>query len=93
MRKFEISYGLNVYWGEYYIEQNNIVIDNVFTQNDEEQEIELDSINDKEIYQRVSELAIKSKESELLDDEEYENELKYAIAEERADEKRKYGTK
>lgn len=58
-KTFEISYGRNVYFGEYEFEFGKLIIDDMHTFNEDEEKVEIDSINDKEIYDRIYRLVEK----------------------------------
>jgi ABC-type uncharacterized transport system substrate-binding protein len=88
-KTFEISYYHHVYFGDYFFEDNKLVIDDVHTFDDVER-IEIDSINDSEVFGKVYGLVEKKHGYENVEHDEYEAELRYSIAEERGEERRKY---
>lgn len=52
-KTFEISFPKAVYFGEYWFEDGKLIIDDVHTFDEDEQRVEIDSINDAEIFLRV----------------------------------------
>ena len=88
-KTFELSYNRNVYFGEYFYEGNKLFIDDVHTFDSDERKVEIDSLNDSEIFSKVYSLVEKDTCSDKMDEAEYNSELRYSIAEDKADEKRK----
>lgn len=72
-KTFEIDFNKHVYFGDYSFEDNKLVIDNVHTFDKDEQRVEVDSINDREVYQRIYQLVEKEKIDELNEDIEAQN--------------------
>ena len=90
MKPYELSHNRNVYYGSYQYEMNKLVIETMFTRNDEEQEVEVDSLNDSEVWQRIYQLLEKETSDEKLTDEELKAEMGYSVAEDKAEERRKF---
>ena len=92
-KEFEISIGWKDYKGEYHYEGNELMIDECNRWTCDERNIEtiteIDSINNKEEFSKVYAALEKDTCDEKADAEEYKRELRYSIAEDRADEKRK----
>lgn len=80
-KNFEVSLPKAVYFGVYEIEDNRIVIDEVHTFDEDEQRVEIDSINDKEIYSRIYAEVEKQYSDEILSEEEYKQECLDSIKE------------
>ena len=72
-KTFEIDFNKHVYFGDYFFEDNKLVIDNVHTFDKDEQRVEVDSINDREVYQSVYQLVERCKIDELNEEIEAEN--------------------
>ena len=70
MKPYELSHNRNVYYGSYQYEMNKLVIETMFTRNDEEQEVEVDSFSDSEVFQRVYQLLVKEKFDEIEEEKE-----------------------
>lgn len=84
MKQFEVDYYKSVYYGEYYFEERvKLVIDNVHYFSEGGEEVEIDSINDKEIFDAVYNLVYMQHSDEIISEEEYKSDLRYSIAEEK----------
>jgi hypothetical protein len=81
-KTFEISYYHHVYFGEYYFEDGHLIIDNVHTFDSDEQRVEIDSFNDKEVFDKVYAL-VEDKFSDEL--EEYQMQLEEDLKWEKAE--------
>jgi len=53
MKQFEISLPKAVYFGTYSLDGNKIMLEDVYTFDEDEKKVEIDSINDREIYLRI----------------------------------------
>jgi hypothetical protein len=67
---FELSLPKAVYFGSYEFIDGKLFIDDVYTFDSDEQRIEIDSLNDAEIFKRIYSLVEKDKCDEI--DEERE---------------------
>ena len=54
-KEFEISLPKAVYFGTWQMDGNKIMLDEVYTFDEDENKIEIDSINDRELYLRIYE--------------------------------------
>jgi len=89
-KTFEISYYHHVYFGDYCFEDNHLEIDNVHSFDADGEKIEIDSINNKELFDRIYSLVEKKHGDEKATEEEYEAQLREDIEIEKGEEKRKY---
>lgn len=69
-KTFEIDFGKRVFSGEYYFDGNKLVIEEVYTQNEEEKRVEVDSINDAELFAKIYTLVEKDKCDEINEERE-----------------------
>lgn len=71
-KEFEVSLPKAVCFGEYLIEKGKLYISDVHTFDDDEQRVEIDSINDAELFNRIHRLLSEEKvdeiEAEIEDD-------------------------
>jgi len=70
MKQFELSLPKAVYFGIYFFDNGKLFIDEVYTFDDDEQRIEIDSLNDAEIFQRIYSLVEKDKCDEINEERE-----------------------
>ena len=70
MKNFELSLPKAVYFGEYRFDNGKLFIDDVHTFDEDEQRIEIDSLNDAEIFQRIYSLVEKDKCDEIEEERE-----------------------
>ena len=70
MKQFEISLPKAVYFGTYFFEDGHLFIDEVHTFDEDEQRIEIDSLNDAEIFNRIYSLVEKYKCDEIAEEKE-----------------------
>jgi hypothetical protein len=70
MKQFELSLPKAVYYGIYFFEDGHLFIDDVHTFDSDEQRIEIDSLNDAEIFQRIYSLLVKDKCDEIEEERE-----------------------
>jgi hypothetical protein len=70
MKQFELSLPKAVYFGIYFFEDGHLFIDEVHTFDSDEQRIEIDSLNDAEIFQRIYSLVEKDKCDEINEERE-----------------------
>ena len=70
MKQFELSLPKAVYFGEYRFDNCKLFIDDVHTFDSDEQRIEIDSINDAEIFKRIYALVEKDKCDEIEEERE-----------------------
>lgn len=70
MKQFELSLPKAVYFGIYFFDNGKLFIDEVHTFDDDEQRIEIDSLNDAEIFQRIYSLLEKDKCDEIAEERE-----------------------
>jgi len=89
MKTFEISYYHHVYFGTYEFPDNHLEIDNVHTFGEDGDKIEIDSLNNKEVFEKVYALVEKKHGDERIEQAEYEAQLREDIEIERGEEKRK----
>lgn len=67
---FELSLPKAVYFGEYRFDNGKLFIDEVHTFDEDGQRIEIDSLNDAEIFQRIYSLVEKDKCDEIAEERE-----------------------
>jgi hypothetical protein len=67
---FELSLPKAVYFGIYFFEDGHLFIDDVHTFDEDEQRIEIDSLNDAEIFKRIYSLVEKDKCDEINEERE-----------------------
>ena len=67
---FELSLPKAVYFGEYRFDNGKLFIDDVHTFDSDEQRIEIDSLNDAEIFNRIYALVEKDKCDEINEERE-----------------------
>ena len=65
IKEFEISLPKAVYFGEYLIENGKLHISDVHTFDDDEQRVEIDSLNDAELFNRIHRLLTAEKVDEI----------------------------
>jgi len=70
MKQFEISLPKACYFGIYFFEDGKLFIDEVHTFSEDAERIEIDSINDAEIFQRIYSLVEKDKCDEIAEERE-----------------------
>jgi hypothetical protein len=70
MKQFELSLPKAVYFGIYFFDNGKLFIDEVHTFDEDEQRIEIDSLNDAEIFQRIYALVEKDKCDEIAEERE-----------------------
>lgn len=70
-KTFEIDFNKRVYFGEYSFIDNKLFIEEVYTQNEQEQRVEVDSLNDAELFGKIYGLVERDKCDELADEVEY----------------------
>lgn len=76
-KEFEISLPKAVYFGTWTVSNGKFEILEMTTQDEDENEIEVCSISDKEIYNRVKNLVIEQNKDEIEEEiEDYETEMK-----------------
>ena len=76
-KEFEISLPKAVYFGKWTVSNGKFEILEMTTQDEDENEIEVCSISDKEIYNRVKNLVIEQNKDEIEEEiEDYETEMK-----------------
>ena len=73
--QFEISNNKHVYFGTYFYD-GELTLDNVHTFNEDEQRIDLDSLNDAEIYHRIETLVASKFSDEIEAEKEELNQTK-----------------
>ena len=70
MKQFELSLPKAVYFGSYEFIDGKLFIDEVHTFDEDEQRIEIDSLNDAEIFNRIYALVEKDKCDEIAEERE-----------------------
>jgi hypothetical protein len=82
MKEFEISLPKAVYFGNFSLDGNKLFIDDVHTFDEDEQRVDVDSINDRELFQRIYS-AVESEYHDTIADEQerYEEDSKWEKAE------------
>lgn len=70
MKTFELSLPKAVYFGSYEFIDGKLFIDEVHTFDEDEQRIEIDSLNDAEIFNRIYSLLVKDKADEIEEERE-----------------------
>ena len=70
MKNFELSLPKAVYFGSYEFIDGKLFIDEVHTFDEDEQRIEIDSLNDAEIFKRIYSLLVKDKCDEIEEERE-----------------------
>ena len=70
MKQFELSLPKACYFGTYFFDNGKLFIDDVHTFDSDEQRIEIDSINDAEIFKRIYALVEKDKCDEIEEERE-----------------------
>ena len=70
MKNFELSLPKAVYFGSYEFIDGKLFIDEVHTYDSDEQKIEIDSLNDAEIFNRIYSLLEKDKCDEIEEERE-----------------------
>jgi hypothetical protein len=70
MKQFELSLPKACYFGIYFLDNGKLFIDDVHTFDEDEQRIEIDSLNDAEIFQRIYSLLVKDKCDEIEEERE-----------------------
>jgi len=89
MKHYEIDYNRHVYFLSYEWEGNKLSIADVFTHDEIGNKIDVDSINDSELFQRIYAKVEKETASEKMEQAEYEAQLREDIEIGRGEEKRK----
>jgi hypothetical protein len=69
MKQFEISLPKAVYFGTYFIDDKLacVVIEECYTTNEDSERIEIDSLNDAEIFKRIYSILNKEKADEIAE--------------------------
>lgn len=67
---FEISFPKAVYFGSYHFDGNELWIDDVHTFDEDGNKIEIDSFNDKEIFDRIYKAVEDDKSDEIQEERE-----------------------
>lgn len=70
-KEFEISLPKAVYFGSYFFDGNKLFIDDVHTYDDDGNRIEIDSLNDAELFARVYKEVEKDKCDEIEAERDY----------------------
>lgn len=70
MKQFEISFPKAVYFGEYEFIDGHLFIDDVHTFDEDEQRVEIDSLSDCEIFQRIYSAVERDKLDEIEEERE-----------------------
>lgn len=69
-KEFELSLPKAVYFGEYFFEGNKLFIDEVHTFSEDGERIDVDSLNDAELFQRIYSEVEKDKCDEINEERE-----------------------
>lgn len=70
-KTFEIELPKEIYFGEYWFEGNKLIIDDVHTFDEDGVKIEIDSLNDKELFFRIYQAVERDKCDEIESEREY----------------------